>query len=100
MPLQIFNSDQTAAISSVGFKNRIINGEMRIDQRNSGSSQTIIKAQLTKGAYTAAVIGRSKDFVEIEVTFNGQANTTDAAAASGYAPITWTVANAVSTAYC
>ena len=44
MPLQIFNSDQTAAISSVGFKNRIINGDMRIDQRNSGSSQTITAA--------------------------------------------------------
>ena len=68
--------------------------------QGTGSTQTIIQAQLTKGAYTAAVIGRSKDFVEIEVTFNGQANTTDAATASGYSPIKWTIANAVSTAYC
>jgi len=68
--------------------------------QGTGSTQTIISAQLTKGAYTAAVIGRSKDFVEIEVTFNGQGNTTDAATSSGYSPIKWTIANAVSTTYC
>lgn len=68
--------------------------------QGTGATQTIIQAQLTKGAYTAAIIGRSKDFVEIEVTFNGQANTTDAAASSGYSPIKWTVANAISTTFC
>jgi hypothetical protein len=35
------NSLQTAAASPFGLKNRIINGDMRIDQRNAGASVTI-----------------------------------------------------------
>ena len=43
-PLQVFNGDATASISVAGFRNRIINGDMRVDQRNSGASQTITAA--------------------------------------------------------
>jgi hypothetical protein len=34
------NSTQTTAATGFGFKNRIINGDMRIDQRNNGASVT------------------------------------------------------------
>ncbi len=34
-------SSQTAAASPLGLKNRIINGDMRIDQRNAGASVTL-----------------------------------------------------------
>lgn len=61
----------------------------------SGSTATQIQATLTKGAYTAAVIERSKDFVEVMVTLNGQANTTDAGSSGGYAPIKWVLQNAI-----
>ena len=42
--LQVFNGDATVGLSTNGFKNRLINGDMRIDQRNAGASQTITAA--------------------------------------------------------
>ena len=42
------NSTQTTAATGFGFKNRIINGAMVIDQRNAGASVTIA----TSGTYT------------------------------------------------
>ena len=39
-------SSQTAAASPYGLKNRIINGDMRIDQRNSGASVTATTSNL------------------------------------------------------
>ena len=56
---------------------------------------TQIQATITKGAYTAAVIERSKDFVEVTVELNGQANTTDAGSTGGFAPIKWVLQNAL-----
>jgi hypothetical protein len=41
------NSNNISAVNSLGFRNRIINGDMRIDQRNNGASVTP-----TNGAYT------------------------------------------------
>lgn len=61
----------------------------------SGSTATQIACTLTKGAYTAAVIDRSKEFVEVTVTVNGLGNTTDAGSTGGYAPIKWTLKNAI-----
>ena len=46
----------------------------------AGATATQIQYTLTKGAYTAAIIDRGKDFVEVEVTFEGMSNTTDAGA--------------------
>jgi len=60
----------------------------------SGATQTSIQATMTKGAYTLAVIDRSKDFVEVLVDFNAQGNLTDSGTV-GYAPIKWVVKNAV-----
>ena len=34
------NSNNISAVNSLGFRNRIINGDMRIDQRNAGASVT------------------------------------------------------------
>jgi hypothetical protein len=61
----------------------------------SGSTATQIQATLSKGAYTAAVIDRSKDYVEVDVTIEGLGNTTDIGSTSGYSPIKWVVKNAV-----
>lgn len=62
--------------------------------QGAGASATQIKATLTKGAYVAAAIDRSKDFVEIVVDITGIANTTDAGATLGYSPIEWEIKNA------
>jgi hypothetical protein len=35
------NSNNISAVNSLGFRNRIINGDMRIDQRNAGASVTV-----------------------------------------------------------
>ena len=65
--------------------------------QGSGASATQIQATMTKGAYTLAVIERSKDFVEVLVDINAQGNLTDAGSV-GYSPIKWVVKNAVTTA--
>jgi len=62
----------------------------------TGATQTSIQATMTKGAYTLAVIERSKDFVEVIVDFNAQGNLTDSGTV-GYSPIKWVVKNAVTT---
>ena len=62
----------------------------------TGATQTSIQATMTKGAYTLAVIERSKDFVEVNVDFNAQGNLTDAGTV-GYSPIKWVIKNAVTT---
>ena len=61
----------------------------------TGSTATQIQATITKGAYTAAVIDRSKDYVEIAVDLTGIGNTTDAGATGGYSPIKWVFQNAI-----
>ena len=65
--------------------------------QGTGSTQTQIQATMTKGAYTLAVIERSKDFVEVLVDVNAQGNLTDAGTV-GYSPIKWVIKNAVTTA--
>lgn len=61
----------------------------------AGSTATQIQATITKGAYTAAIIDRSKDFVEVAVDLTGISNTTDAGSSGGYSPIKWVFQNAV-----
>lgn len=62
--------------------------------QGTGSSATSISFTVTKGAYTAAVIDRSKDYVEIDVDIRAIANTTDAGSTAGYSNIKWTLQNA------
>ena len=60
----------------------------------AGATAVQIQATITKGAYTAAVIERGQDFVQVTIDLNAQANTTDDGASGGYAPIKWVLQNA------
>lgn len=60
----------------------------------AGAAAVQIQATLTKGAYTAAVIERGEDFVQVTVDINAQSNTTDAGSTGGFAPIEWVLQNA------
>ena len=61
--------------------------------QGAGAAATQIQATLTKGDYIAAVVDRSKDFVQVVVTIQGLGNTTDAGASAGYSPIKWVLQN-------
>ena len=63
--------------------------------QGSGATATSIAFTITKGAYTTGVIDRSPDHVQIQVDISAIANTTDAGTSGGYAPIKWTLQNAV-----
>jgi hypothetical protein len=60
----------------------------------TGAGAVQIQATITKGAYTAAVIERGEDFVQVSIDLNGQGNTTDAGSTGGFAPIKWVLQNA------
>jgi hypothetical protein len=60
----------------------------------TGAAAVQLQATITKGAYTAAVIERGEDFVQVSVDLNGQGNTTDAGSTGGFAPIKWVLQNA------
>ena len=62
--------------------------------QGAGASATQVSFTITKGAYTAAIIDRSKDFVEVDVDVRAIANTTDAGSSGGYSNIKWTLQNA------
>lgn len=63
--------------------------------QGTGATATSIAFTITKGAYTTAAIDRSGDHVSITVDIAAIANTTDAGSTLGYAPIKWTLQNAV-----
>ena len=60
----------------------------------SGATAVQIQATITKGAYTAAMIERGEDFVQVSIDLNGQSNTTDAGSSGGFSPIKWVIQNA------
>ena len=60
----------------------------------SGSTATQFAVTASKSAYTAAVVDRSKDYVEVTVDFNSLGNTTNAGATAGYSPVKFTLQNA------
>lgn len=60
----------------------------------AGASEVQIQATITKGAYTAAVIERGEDFVQVAIDLNAQSNTTDAGSTGGFSPIKWVLKNA------
>jgi hypothetical protein len=60
----------------------------------AGAAAVQIQATITKGAYTAAVIERGEDYVQVSIDLNGQGNTTDAGSTGGFAPIKWVLQNA------
>jgi hypothetical protein len=60
----------------------------------SSAAAVQIQATITKGAYTAAMIERGEDFVQVSIDLNGQSNTTDAGSTGGFSPIKWVLQNA------
>jgi UDP-N-acetylmuramate-alanine ligase len=62
--------------------------------QGAGATATQIQATLTKGAYTAAVIERGQDYVQVTVDLNAQGNATDAGASGGFSNIKWILQNA------
>jgi len=63
----------------------------------AGASQTEVKFQMSKCAFTVAKIDRSKDYVEIDLTYKALANTTDIGASAGYGPCKVTLKNTKAT---
>jgi hypothetical protein len=60
----------------------------------AGAAAVQIQATITKGAYTAAVIERGEDFVQVTVDINAQGNATDAGSTGGFSAIKWVLQNA------
>ena len=58
------NSTQATAATGFGFKNRIINGAMMIDQRNNGASVTPTNGQYTLDRWTCLLSQSSKYTVQ------------------------------------
>jgi Phage tail tube protein len=64
----------------------------------TGASQLAIQFHCTKAAYRTAKINRGQDYVQVDIGFNGLANTTDATAAgTGYSPTKVTIKNSKAT---
>jgi len=62
--------------------------------QGASAALTQIQATITKGAYTAAVIERGSDYVQVTIDLNAQGNTTDAGASGGFGNIKWELKNA------
>lgn len=60
----------------------------------AGAAAVEVKLHMTKCAFTVAKIERSKDYIELGVTYKALANTTDAGASAGYSPLKVTLKNA------
>jgi hypothetical protein len=63
--------------------------------QGAGAAATQVKLHMSKVAYSAADISRGKDFVEIPITFEALANSTDIGTSAGFSPIKVTVQNAI-----
>ena len=66
--------------------------------QGASAALTEVKCVMTKCAYKVAKITRGKEHVQVEVTFQGVANTTDVGASGGYSPCKWTIQNAMASA--
>jgi hypothetical protein len=64
-------------------------------QAGAGAAAIQVKLHMTNVVYSAADIGRGKDYVEIAVSFSARANSTDIGASGGYSPIKATIQNAI-----
>lgn len=62
--------------------------------QGSGANLQQVKLQMTKCAFTMGKIERSKDYIELGVTYKAIANTTDHGASLGYSPIKVVLQNA------
>lgn len=62
--------------------------------QGSGASAQEVKLSMSKCAFTVGKIDRSKDYIELNVTYKAIANTTNAGTSLGYSPIKVTLKNA------
>jgi len=62
--------------------------------QGTGATATEVKLHMTKCAFKTAKIERSKDYIELGVTYEGMANTTDVGTSAGYSPVKVTLKNA------
>lgn len=60
----------------------------------TGATTQAITLHMSKCAFTVAKIERSKEYIELGVTYKGLANTSDAGASAGYSPVKVTLQNA------
>jgi hypothetical protein len=65
--------------------------------QGAGASGVTIQLHMTNVVYQSAEIGRGKDYVELSISFNAKANSTDVGASGGYSPIKVTLKNAIAT---
>lgn len=63
--------------------------------QGAGAAATQVKLHMTKVAYSEAEISRGKDYIELSVSYDALANTTDVGASAGYSPIKVTLQNAI-----
>ncbi|MFI1520647.1 phage tail tube protein [Kitasatospora cineracea] len=63
--------------------------------QGAGSSAVQVKLHASKCAYSDAEISRGKDYIELSVSYEGLANTTDVGASGGYSPCKVTIQNAI-----
>jgi hypothetical protein len=63
----------------------------------AGATQTEVKFQMSKCAFTVAKIDRSKDYIEVDLTYKALANATDIGVSAGYGPCKVTLKNTKST---
>lgn len=62
----------------------------------ASSTLTQVQAQMTNVQYVSPTkIERSKEYIELSVTFKAIANSTDVGASAGLSPIQWTLQNAI-----
>lgn len=60
----------------------------------AGANARQVQFSMTKCAFTVAKIERGKDYIELNVNYRAQANTTDAGVSAGFSPIKVTLQNA------
>jgi hypothetical protein len=61
----------------------------------TGTAAVQFKLHMTKAAYTAATVDRSKEFVQLSISYTAVFNSTDVGASGGYSPIKATLQNAL-----
>lgn len=63
----------------------------------AGASAFQVQFTMSKCKYSAAEVGRGKDYVELALTFTAHANATDIGASAGYSPVKAQLQNAINT---
>ncbi len=63
-------------------------------QQGVGAQQNGLQLHMSKAAYLTGQINRGKDYIQVDVTYEAVANTSDVGASAGYSPIKATITSA------